>query len=246
MEQRRLIPLLVFLFSLVMLWEAWLRHNQPVPQPQAERAVATQQGAGLGEVPQSMQTLLQIAQSNSSRLHELINDLLDMEKLMAGKMRYDIREQPIWPLLEDAITHNQPYADQYQVALELVGHSVEVNVAFDSQRLAQVLANLISNAVKFSPPGSVVTLKASVDHDWLRVSVRDRGIGIKDEFKSRIFSRFSQADAGDARQKGGTGLGLAICKELIEAMSGRIGYESREHLGSTFWFELPIASQVVK
>ena len=193
-----------------------------------------------------MQTLLQIAQSNSSRLHELINDLLDMEKLMAGKMRYDIREQPIWPLLEDAITHNQPYADQYQVALELVGHPVEVNVAFDSQRLAQVLANLISNAVKFSSPGSVVTLKASVDHDWLRVSVRDRGIGIKDEFKSRIFSRFSQADAGDARQKGGTGLGLAICKELIEAMSGRIGYESREHLGSTFWFELPIANQAVK
>ena len=75
---------------------------------------------------------------------------------------------------------------------------------------------------------------------------RDRGIGIKDEFKSRIFSRFSQADAGDARQKGGTGLGLAICKELIEAMSGSIGYESQEHLGSTFWFELPIASQVVK
>ena len=225
---------------------ASVSHELRTPLTSIAGSLGLINGGALGEVPQSMQTLLQIAQSNSSRLHELINDLLDMEKLMAGKMRYDIREQPIWPLLEDAITHNQPYADQYQVALELVGHPVEVNVAFDSQRLAQILANLISNAVKFSSPGSVVTLKASVDHDWLRVSVRDRGIGIKDEFKSRIFSRFSQADAGDARQKGGTGLGLAICKELIEAMSGSIGYESQEHLGSTFWFELPIASQVVK
>lgn len=225
---------------------ASVSHELRTPLTSIAGSLGLINGGALGEVPQSMQALLQIAQSNSSRLHELINDLLDMEKLMAGKMRYDIREQPIWPLLEDAITHNQPYADQYQVALELVGHPVEVNAAFDSQRLSQVLANLISNAVKFSPPGSVVTLKASVDQDWLRVSVRDRGIGIKDEFKSRIFSRFSQADAGDARQKGGTGLGLAICKELIEAMSGRIGYESQEHLGSTFWFELPIASQVVK
>ncbi|WP_052178392.1 MULTISPECIES: ATP-binding protein [Pseudomonadales] len=225
---------------------ASVSHELRTPLTSITGSLGLINGGALGEVPPAMQSLLQIAQSNSSRLHELINDLLDMEKLMAGKMRYDISEQPIWPLLEDAITHNQPYADQYQVALELVGHPVEVNVAFDSQRLAQILANLISNAVKFSPPGSVVTLKASVDHDWLRVSVRDRGIGIKDEFKSRIFSRFSQADAGDARQKGGTGLGLAICKELIEAMSGRIGYESREHLGSTFWFELPIVSQVVK
>lgn len=225
---------------------ASVSHELRTPLTSIAGSLGLINGGALGEVPPAMQSLLQIAQANSSRLQELINDLLDMEKLMAGKMRYDIREQPIWTLLEDAVTHNQPYADQYQVRLELVGDPLEVNVAFDSQRLAQVLANLISNAVKFSPPGSVVTLKASVDHDWLRVSVKDRGIGIKDEFKSRIFSRFSQADAGDARQKGGTGLGLAICKELIEAMSGRMGYESQEHLGSTFWFELPIANQVVK
>lgn len=225
---------------------ASVSHELRTPLTSIAGSLGLINGGALGEVPPAMQSLLHIAQANSSRLQELINDLLDMEKLMAGKMRYDIREHPIWPLLEDAVTHNQPYADQYQVGLELVGNPLEVIVAFDSQRLAQVLANLISNAVKFSPPGSVVTLKASVDHDWLRVSVKDRGIGIKDEFKSRIFSRFSQADAGDARQKGGTGLGLAICKELIEAMSGRMGYESQEHLGSTFWFELPIASQVVK
>lgn len=225
---------------------ASVSHELRTPLTSIAGSLGLINGGALGEVPQAMQSLLQIAQSNSSRLQELINDLLDMEKLMAGKMRYDIREQPIWPLLEDAVTHNQPYADQYQVVLELVGSPIEVNVAFDSQRLAQILANLISNAVKFSPPGSVVTLKASVDNDWLRISVKDRGIGIKDDYKSRIFSRFSQADAGDARQKGGTGLGLAICKELIEAMSGRIGYESQEQLGSTFWFELPITNQVVR
>lgn len=190
------------------------------------------------------QQLLQIAQFNSSRLQELINDLLDMEKLMAGKMRYDIQEQPLWPLLEDAMAHNQPSADHYQVVLELAGSPVEVDVAVDNLRLAQILANLIPNAVKFSSPGSIVTLAASGDNEWLRVGVEDRGDGIKEEFKRRIFARFSQADAGDARQKGGAGLGLTICKELVEAISGRIRFESQDQIGSTFWFEFPIANRV--
>lgn len=225
---------------------ASVSHELRTPLTSIAGSLGLINGGALGEVPQAMQSLLQIAQSNSSRLQELINDLLDMEKLAAGKMRYDICEQPIWPLLEDAVTHNQPYANEYQVRLELVGSPIEVHVAIDRQRLAQILANLISNAVKFSAPGSVVTLKASVDSDWLRISVKDRGIGIKEEFRSRLFTRFSQADGGDARQKGGTGLGLAICKELIEAMSGHIGYESKERMGSTFWLELPIANKVVR
>lgn len=184
------------------------------------------------------QQLLQIAQSNGSRLQELINDLLDMEKMMAGKCATTTQEQTLWPLLEDAMAHNQPSADRYQVAPELAGSPVEVDVAVDSQRL-------VPNAAKFSSLGSVVTLAAS-NNDWLRIGVEDRGVAIKEEFKRRIFARFSQADAGDARQKGGAWLGLVICKALVEAMLGRIGFGSQDQLGSTFWFEFPIASLGVR
>jgi signal transduction histidine kinase len=107
--------------------------------------------------------------------------------------------------------------------------------------LQQVLANFLSNAVKFSPAGGTVELSAGARAGWARISVSDQGSGIPDEFRARIFQKFSQADSSDTRQKGGTGLGLAICKELVERMGGRIGFESEPGRGTCFWFELPVA-----
>ncbi|MCQ3971338.1 sensor histidine kinase, partial [Klebsiella pneumoniae] len=120
---------------------------------------------------------------------------------------------------------NQGYASKHGVTLELLP-APDVQLMADDDRLQQVLANLISNAVKFSPQGGTVTLGSERRDDWVRISVRDQGPGIAAEFHTRIFQKFSQADSSDSRQKEGTGLGLAISKELIEHMHGRIDFDS--------------------
>ncbi|MEQ1659421.1 MAG: ATP-binding protein, partial [Hylemonella sp.] len=110
----------------------------------------------------------------------------------------------------------------------------------DPARLQQVLSNYLSNAAKFSPQGSQVDVAVRQQGDTVRVEVRDRGPGIPEEFKQRIFQKFSQADSSDTRQKGGTGLGLAISKELMEQMGGRVGFESQPGRGACFHCELPV------
>ena len=196
----------------------------------------------MGEVPEQMRELLQIAQQNSLRLSALIDDLLDMDKLHAGKMRFELLEQPLRPQLETALQSNRSYAERHGVQLQL-GECPQVQVRIDAMRLLQVLSNLLSNAAKFSPPGEHVELSARLRDGQVRVSVRDRGPGISTDFRERVFQKFAQADSSDSRQQGGTGLGLAISKELMERMGGRIGFESELGHGACFWFELPIADQ---
>lgn len=111
-------------------------------------------------------------------------------------------------------------------------------VQADQLRLRQVLDNLLSNAVKFSPPDSTVILRLSQQNDMVLVEVIDQGQGIPDQFKPRIFEKFSQADASDSRSKEGTGLGLTICKRIIESHGGQIDFSSTEHVGTQFWIRL--------
>lgn len=200
-------------------------------------------GGALGALPPAMRPMVDIAHKNSLRLTHLINDLLDMDKLIAGKLQFDMKTQALTPLIAHALHSNQAYADQHGVRLVRSGHWDEVNVHVDGQRLQQVMANLLSNASKFSPHGAEVVVDVQRLNGWARVSVRDHGPGIPDDFRARIFEKFSQADSSDSRQKGGSGLGLAITRELIERMDGTISFDSTPGQGSVFYFELPLAAE---
>jgi signal transduction histidine kinase/CheY-like chemotaxis protein len=214
-------------------------HELRTPLTAIAGSIGLISGGALGKMPEPIQQMLHIAQKNSQRLTYLINDLLDMEKLMAGKLHFDLQVQDIMPLIENALVDNHAYAAQYQVNYVLTERVDGVTVDVDAQRLQQVLANLLSNAAKFSPAGGRVEVAVSHVGQRVRVEVTDHGDGIPAEFHDRIFQKFSQADASDTRQKGGTGLGLAITRELVERMGGRVGFESIPGEGACFHFELP-------
>ncbi len=215
-------------------------HELRTPLTSISGALGLINGGALGEVPPAMQQMLDIAHRNSQRLGHLINDLLDMEKIAAGKMSFDMHEHSLYQLLEEALASNQAFAAQLGVNCVL-REAADVQVWVDTSRLQQVLGNFLSNAIKYTPEGGEVSLHCSVpDATHVRISVTDQGPGIAAEFRARVFEKFAQADASDSRQKGGTGLGLAITKEFIERMGGTVGFDTAEGQGTTFWCELPI------
>lgn len=193
-----------------------------------------------GVLPEQARKLIGIAHNNCERLILLINDILDMEKVEAGKMSFQFGEHALMNLVEQALEANREYAAPFGVGYRLAAAAPSIMVRVDSGRFLQVMANLLSNAAKFSPRGGEVEVAVSLRGEHARVAVSDQGSGIPREFQSRIFQKFSQADSSDTRQKGGTGLGLALCKAMIEQMGGRIGFESEPGIGTTFHIELPV------
>ena len=199
-------------------------------------------GAMSSALPQNILDLIKIAHKNSERLIALVNDILDIDKLDSGEMHFEISHQKLGPIVAQAMEANRPFADTHGVTLQVQQCESDAEVMVDSLRLMQVLTNLISNAAKFSPAGSQVVVSTEVVEKKVWIRVRDQGIGISDNFKSRIFSKFAQADASPTRQKGGTGLGLLISKRLVERMAGEIGFESIFGQGTTFWVSFPLAA----
>ncbi|MDO8651043.1 MAG: PAS domain-containing protein [Undibacterium sp.] len=198
-----------------------------------------------GELPEKAQHLIKIAHNNSRRLVGLVNDILDMEKLASGKMSFKTERVDLVHLLEQAIEANVAYALALNVSLRLVHHPERAWVVAAPDRLMQVLANLLSNAAKFSPKGETVRLEIRPYLErgkaHYKVEVTDLGLGIPASFQTRIFEPFTQADGTDTRQQGGTGLGLSISKTLIEKMHGQLGFVTAEGQGTTFWFTFEAA-----
>ena len=190
------------------------------------------------------QTLVRVARSNSQLLGRLVDDILDLEKLDSDTLQIQLEPVELEALLSTAIQANQGYAHQYGVSLALTESQGPAWVQANPDRLMQVMANLLSNAAKFSPRGACIDLRLERGPAAFRVSVIDRGPGIPDDFKPRVFERFSQADSSTSRQRGGTGLGLAICKIIIDRLGGSIGFVSAAGIGTTFYFDLPIQTRI--
>ena len=219
---------------------ATISHELRTPLTSIGGSISLLIGGTCGDLPAPALRLLQIAQDNSMRLNELINDLLDMEKLDAGQMQLLSQEQPLKPLLEEALEAIRPYAQRYKVSLQLSENCANPRVFVDERRLLQVVGNYLSNAAKFSHEQGTVTVECDCLPGWVEVRVVDQGIGIPVSQQASLFKKFSQLDIGDTRKRGGTGLGLSICKELIERMHGEVGVISAAGQGTTFWFRLPL------
>ncbi len=197
-------------------------------------------GTQVEVLPEQTRSLIEIAHHNAKRLIGLINDILDIDKIASGNMRFDIRARALGKMTAETVELNQAYAQRFHVRIELAPIDEHIRIAVDEDRYIQVLTNLLSNAAKFSPPGGTVCVRCELKAGAARISVLDHGPGIPDEFRSRIFGKFSQADSSEARRAGGTGLGLHIARQMVERMGGCIGFDTLAGHGTTFWIEFPL------
>ena len=188
---------------------------------------------------------VQTITSSGETLLTLINDILDLSKIEAGRVGLEEVSFDLWAVLADVVELMKPRADEKGLVMSLApSNALPALMHGDPVRVRQVLLNLIGNALKFTESGTVAVTAGRLGAGFVRVSVADTGIGIEPAALPKLFQRFSQADASTTRRFGGTGLGLAICKRLVELMGGAIGVESRPGEGSTFWFMLPVRTSM--
>lgn len=217
---------------------ATVSHELRTPLTSIRGALGLTMGKCAVGLPEKVHNLLAVANRNSEHLASLVNDILDLEKIESGHMDVCLRELDLVQVTARALEDNRGLADIHGITLSGHRHVERAPAMGDENRLLQVLANLLSNAAKFSPRGAEVELRLSENCGVFRVSVFDRGPGIPEEFRTKIFQRFSRADNSDARNKSGTGLGLAISKAIIERHQGCLSYQCEMGKGTEFYFEI--------
>lgn len=217
---------------------AMVTHDLRTPLTSIQGALTLLREGVFGELTPKATNQVEKAEGSATRLINLINDLLDIERMEAGKLEMHPELTTTQTIFERTIGAISTFAEQkgISIATTAVSHVVMA----DEDRVIQVLVNLISNSVKFSEKGTTIKLSAKqTSPGFITLSVTDQGRGIPKEFVSSVFERFQQVQKGDAVEKKGTGLGLAICKAIVEGHGGTIGVESEVGVGSTFWFTLP-------
>lgn len=221
---------------------ATLSHEMRTPLTSIKGAVDLIASGKLGELSKPATMTLGVAQRNVDRLLRLTNDILDLEKMDAGKMNCELEPVRLNELVADAVQDMQGYARQFDVNVDARIEGVGALVMADRSRLLQVMANLLSNAIKFSEPGSCVSISVDETPDRLRVNIRDSGPGIPEALQENLFEPYLQGPQVQ-RKVASSGLGLSIAKRIVEAHSGSIGFKSQPGDGSTFFFSLPKADQ---
>ncbi len=216
-------------------------HELRTPLSAIRGSLGLLDGGVAGPLPEKAGSLVHVALTNCERLVRLVNDILDIDRIESGRLRFAMKSIDLMELIDHAIEANRSFALTYRVSLEHRDRLDHIMVRGDPDRLHQVLTNVISNAVKFSPKGELVVIRTCLVRGKIRVEVVDRGPGIPEEFRSRIFLRFAQADSSDTRQRGGSGLGLAISKAIVQAHGGEIGFTTEMGRGTTFYFDLPMS-----
>ena len=213
-------------------------HELRTPLTSLRAALGLITGGTLNARPEKLRQMLDIATGNTDRLVRLVNDILELERIGSGKAELHYTMCSADDLFRRAAGLQQTGASKAQ--LRITFNSQGVNVWADPDRVLQTLTNLISNAIKFSPPGTEIHLRARrIDANEAEIQVRDQGRGIPEDKLESIFERFHQVDASDSRTMGGTGLGLAICRSIVAQHGGRIWATSTLGKGSTFHFTLP-------
>lgn len=215
-------------------------HELRTPLTSISGSLGLLMGQSAGKLPEPATRLLAIAHKNSQRLVRLIDDILDIEKIEADRVVFNLSRTDIRSLVDLVIESNRGFAESYGVHVRLDPASADGEVNVDPDRLAQVITNLLSNAIKFSPAGEDVLVAVVNNGTVVRISVRDHGSGVPDDFKPHMFEKFAQADATSSRQKGGTGLGLSIVKQIVERLGGKVGFDDAPGGGTIFDVELPV------
>ncbi|MBS1955831.1 MAG: PAS domain-containing protein [Cyanobacteria bacterium SZAS-4] len=215
-----------------------ISHELRTPLTSINGALRVIEDGSAGRVNAGVMKMVKIALGNSERLMRLISDILDLKKIESGKFKLSLQKLPPMTVIDTVIETLKPLADEKKINL-IKDVKTHQSALFDPDRVVQILNNLTTNAIKYSPDGTDIILRVeNPSSDSTRFAVIDNGYGIAREEIEKLFGRFQQLDSSDKRAKGGTGLGLFISKSLVELHGGHIGVESSPGHGSTFWFEI--------
>lgn len=215
-------------------------HELRTPITSIKNSLDMMMSGRMGVITDTQNHFLQLAGRNLDRLSGIVNDLLDLSKIEAGKMEYRFKSYNILDTVKFVFSTFEPVAKKKNIAISLVAEFDNYPVFADSGKIEQILTNLVSNAVKFTHDNGEICIKTGLDGNNVKISVKDTGIGIKEEDTHKVFDKFQQIESSLSRTVGGTGLGLTIAKELVEAHKGKIWFESEFKKGTTFSFTIPL------
>ncbi len=190
--------------------------------------------------PADMSTYLNLVKESNERMIRLVNDLLDVSRVEMGRMTFFPKQTNIYVLVEKIINASAPFAKANNVSLSMEAPETLPNVLTDPEKISITIQNLVDNAIKYTQEKSEVKVSLEADSKFVKISVKDKGVGIPQSQQKHIFKKFFRSDNIMKNQTIGTGLGLFIARSIVEGNKGKIWFESKEGEGTTFFFTLPI------